>query len=62
MQTNDLTLKINTVITRLPEWVRTDLTAKDIQARSRAEETLAAMIVAAINGDHHGSTPPAIDG
>ncbi len=38
---------ISGVVARLPEWVRTDLAAKDASARERAEETLAAMIVAA---------------
>jgi len=32
-------------VTRLPEWVRHDLTAKDSAVRLRAEETLIAMIV-----------------
>ena len=35
------------VVARLPEWVRTDLASKDASVRQRAEETLAAMIVAA---------------
>lgn len=35
------------VVARLPEWVRSDLASKDASARERAEETLAAMIVAA---------------
>ncbi len=32
------------VLDRAPQWVSTDLTAKDTGTRSRAEETLAAMI------------------
>lgn len=32
-------------VTRLPDWVRHDLAAKDSAARLRAEETLVAMIV-----------------
>lgn len=35
------------VLARLPEWVRADLGSKDPAARTRAEETLTAMIVAA---------------
>ena len=46
----DLTKMIETVLARAPEWVRHDLTAKDTQVRSRAEETLAAMISAALGG------------
>lgn len=34
------------VVARLPEWVRINLASKDASARERAEETLAAMIVA----------------
>lgn len=32
-------------VTRLPDWVRHDLAAKDSAVRLRAEETLIAMIV-----------------
>jgi len=37
------------VVARLPEWVRHDLTSKDQSVRTRAEETLAAMITSALN-------------
>ena len=33
------------VIARAPQWLRRDLSSKDLTARGRAEETLAAMIV-----------------
>jgi hypothetical protein len=36
------------VLERAPEWVRHDLGAKDSAIRSRAEETLAAMIANAL--------------
>lgn len=38
---------VASVVARLPEWVRADLTSKETSLRERAEETLAAMIVAA---------------
>lgn len=36
------------VIDRAPQWLRHDLAAKDVAARRRAEETLAAMIADAL--------------
>lgn len=39
------------LLARAPEWIRTDLASKDAITRSRAEETLAAMIEAALNKD-----------
>lgn len=41
----DILLK---AVARTPEWVRHDLAAKDIAARNRAEETLAAIIIDAL--------------
>jgi hypothetical protein len=41
------------ILSRTPEWIRHDLAAKDVAARLRAEETLAAMIAAAVSGDAH---------
>lgn len=43
-----LTTTILQVIERTPQWVRHDLEAKDTVIRARAEETLAAMISAAL--------------
>ncbi len=52
---NSLTRTILEVLARAPQWVRHDLAAKDEGARSRAEETLAAMIASAIaNGTEMG--------
>jgi len=39
---------ITAVIARIPEWVRHDLLSKEASARTRAEETLAAMIANAL--------------
>jgi hypothetical protein len=54
----DLLLK---AVTRLPEWIRHDLTAKDPVTRRQAEESLAAMLVATIENEmpvaEHGSEP-----
>lgn len=47
MMPEELASIVSGVVTRLPQWVRTDLASKDSSARARAEETLAAMIVAA---------------
>jgi hypothetical protein len=38
------------VIERAPQWIRRDLESKDENIRSRAEETLAAMIGNALDG------------
>ncbi|MDF0544106.1 hypothetical protein PX699_17285 [Sphingobium sp. H39-3-25] len=38
------------VIARAPQWLRHDLSSKDLNARGRAEDTLAAMIVDALQG------------
>lgn len=43
-----LTTTILQVIDRAPQWVRHDLEAKDAAIRARAQETLAAMISAAL--------------
>ncbi|WP_338043880.1 DUF6771 family protein [Novosphingobium resinovorum] len=43
-----LTSTILAVIERAPQWVRHDLESKDDSLRARAEETLAAMISAAL--------------
>jgi hypothetical protein len=40
---------ILSVIERAPQWVRHDLDAKDAAIRTRAEETLAAMIASALD-------------
>lgn len=39
------------MIERAPQWIRHDLVAKDVAARTRAEETLAAMIADVLEKD-----------
>ena len=46
--TEALETTILTFLQRAPEWVRRDLTAKDLGARTRAEEALAAMLADAL--------------
>lgn len=48
-ETSELIMR---VIARAPQWLRHDLSSKDLNARGRAEETLAAMIVDALS---HGT-------
>ena len=45
---NGLVELVAGVLGRAPEWVRGDLSSKDVSVRRRAEETLAAMISAAL--------------
>lgn len=45
---NDLIAIVTSVLERAPTWVRVDLSAKDPAARARAEETLGAMVAAAL--------------
>jgi hypothetical protein len=44
----EMTATILRVIERAPQWLRHDLESKDAAVRSRAEETLAAMIADAL--------------
>ncbi len=46
--TDDLLTTITAVLARAPEWLRQDLASEEQSARTRAEETLAAMIERAI--------------
>lgn len=46
--TDETALTLSVVIARAPEWIRRDLAGKDLVARTRAEEALAAMIAAAL--------------
>ncbi|MDR6513429.1 hypothetical protein J2792_004326 [Novosphingobium capsulatum] len=46
---NKTKTRILGVIERAPQWLRNDLAAKDPAARARAEESLAAMLVDAID-------------
>ncbi|ARR52582.1 hypothetical protein HY78_03545 [Rhizorhabdus wittichii DC-6] len=45
---DDTAATISKVIENAPDWLRQDLTSKDAGLRTRAEETLAAMIVAGL--------------
>jgi hypothetical protein len=45
---DDLMKTVLTLLQRAPEWLRHDIGAKDNGVRNRAEETLAAMIEAAL--------------
>jgi hypothetical protein len=47
MKSDDIAT-IAKVIENAPDWLRQDLTSKDTGLRTRAEETLAAMIAAAL--------------
>ncbi|WP_374527137.1 hypothetical protein [Novosphingobium sp.] len=44
----DLTSLIHAVVQRAPKWLRQDLASKDEAVRSRAEETMAAMLADAL--------------
>lgn len=44
----DLTEVVTQTLASAPQWIRTELLSKDPILRARAEESLAAMIVAAI--------------
>jgi len=48
MNADDITATITRVIENAPDWLRQDLASKDAGLRTRAEETLAAMIAAAL--------------
>ena len=49
-----LTELVTEVLGRAPEWVRGDLASKDGAVRRRAEETLAAMVAAALASERPG--------
>ena len=44
--------RVLSVVERIPDWIRNDLSSKDRGVRKRAEETLAGMIASALNGDN----------
>ncbi|WP_200933188.1 MULTISPECIES: DUF6771 family protein [unclassified Sphingomonas] len=48
MNPDDTAATITKVIENAPDWLRQDLASKDAGLRTRAEETLAAMITAAL--------------
>jgi hypothetical protein len=45
---------LHNAIARLPEWLRHDLAAKDSAVRLRAEESLAAILIAALDAEAKG--------
>ena len=49
MDKDILTQRIGAAVAKLPEWLRHDLALADKAARERAEETLAAIIAAALS-------------
>lgn len=51
----DITTLVTSVLARAPEWIRKDLAAKDPLSRARAEETLAALITAALMEEESGA-------
>lgn len=54
-----ITSTILRVLERAPQWVRHDLESKEAAIRTRAEETLAAMISNALaDGDTQAGTTP----
>jgi len=48
MKSDDTAATITRVIENAPDWLRQDLALKDSGLRTRAEETLAAMIATAL--------------
>lgn len=48
MDKDELTKNIGAVAAKLPKWARHDLVSADRTARERAEETLTAMLAAAL--------------
>ena len=46
---------LHKAVARLPEWIRHDLTVKDPVTRRQAEESLAAMLVAALESETPGA-------
>ena len=47
---------VEQLLARAPQWIRQDLMSNDAPVRRRAEETLAAMIAAALDGDQEPGT------
>jgi len=51
---SDLQTTVHTVVERAPQWLRHDLTSQDKAMRTRAEETISAMIADALSKDLAG--------
>ena len=56
----DLSARVHNALTRLPDWLRRDLSNKDEAIRQRAEDALAAIMVNALT-EHEGSRSDRID-
>ena len=57
MEDAHLTSLVQGVLRRAPEWIRRDVASKDANVRLRAEESLAAMIAAAISQGTTDTSP-----
>jgi hypothetical protein len=53
---DQLTASIAVVLARAPEWIRQELASSEPAVRNRAEETLAAMIAAALHPAGEGGS------
>lgn len=51
--------RIQHLIRKLPQWIRTDLSSNDVSLRDRAEDALYGMIGAAIGAGGESSEPVA---
>ncbi len=51
MTPDEVSAKIAKVVKHAPEWLRDELTSKDVALRARAEDTLSAMIAAALKSE-----------
>lgn len=51
MDSQQIAQAVAAVITKAPKWIRHDMAGTDAALRARAEESLAAMIVAALTKD-----------
>lgn len=51
MEDDALKSRVETLMPKLPQWLRHDLSSNDRAARERAEDALVAMILAAVRAD-----------
>ncbi|HWW63962.1 MAG TPA: DUF6771 family protein [Sphingomonadaceae bacterium] len=67
MRQDQLLHEVAAVLQRVPQWARIDMASPDALLRARAEDTLAAMIVAALTessewiADRRAYPPPPFD-
>ena len=50
MNDQEISVRVARTVAKAPQWIRQDLSARDVSKRTRAEESLAAMIAAALTG------------